>query len=205
MLLRPEQLLSDARVRDVVRAHPWVVLVTDGDGGLLASHMPAVLDEDAGPDELVVLSHTARADAQTSRVLAGEEVLVVVQGEHGFLPGRWNDPAAPSTGTWNFEAVHVHGVPEVLDRAGSLDVLRRTFEHLETRCPDPTPWSAVVGTAEAIVGGTCCFRLVATRVEAKAKLGQDKPPEVRERLVAGLEGPGPYQQPRLAALMREAR
>ncbi len=202
MLLKPAQLLDAERTRAVIRAHPWATLVTHGAEGLLASHMPALVDEDAAGD-LVVLSHTARADPQTARVIDGREVLVVFQGEHGFLPGAWAEDLAPGqTGTWAFEAVHVHGRPEVLGEAGALDLLRRTFEHLEAARDDPSPWSMAEGTARQIVGGTCCFRLPATRIEAKAKLEQHKPAEVRRALAAGLERPGPYHQPVLARLIR---
>jgi transcriptional regulator len=202
VLLKPPHLLDAERTRAVIRAHPWATLVTHGAEGLLASHMPALVDEDA-PGDLVVLSHTARADPQTARVLDGREVLVVFQGEHGFLPGAWAEDLAPGqTGTWSFEAVHVHGRPEVLDEAGALDLLRRTFEHLEAARDEPWPWSMAEGTAREIVGGTCCFRLPATRVEARAKLEQHKPPAVRRALADGLERPGPYHQPALAALIR---
>src|SRR3954447_18315211 len=201
MLLQDAQRIDADRARSVVREHPWAVLVTAGPDGLLASHMPAVVDETA--DGFVILSHTARADPQAERILARAELLLVFQGEHGYLPGAWAGGHGAPTGTWNFEAVHAHGVPEPLDREGSLELLRRTFEHLEQRRDDRTSWDAVARIAEEIVGGTCCFRLPVTRLEAKAKLGQEKPREVRERLIAGLEEPGPYQQPRLASLMRE--
>jgi transcriptional regulator len=202
VLLKPDQLLPPERVRAVVRAHPWATLVTHGPEGLLASHMPVVVDEHA-PGDLVLLTHTARADPQTRRIEEGREVLVVVQGEHGFLPGAWAR-APGQTGTWSFEAVHVHGRPEVLDDPGdALDLLRRTFEHLESARDAPTPWGVSAPTARQIVGGTCCFRLPATRVEAKAKLEQAKPPEVRRNLADGLERPGPYHQPALAALIRQ--
>jgi transcriptional regulator len=201
MLLKPPQLLAPGRVRAILRAHPWVTLVTHGAEGLRASHMPAVVDEEAEGD-LVVLSHTARADPQTERIRSGHEVMLVVQGEHGFLPGAWAR-APGQTGTWSFEAVHVHGRPEVLDDPeDALDLLRRTYEHLEAAREEPTPWSVAEPTAREIVGGTCCFRLPAVRVEAKAKLEQHKPPEIRRNLIAGLEAPGPYHQPRLAALLR---
>ena len=198
-----EQRLHAERARQVIREHPWALLVTHGEDGLVASHMPAVLDELAG-DELVVLAHVARRDRQAARVERGIEMLVVFQGVHGFLPGAWLGGDGASTGTWNFEAVHVHGTPEPLDRAGSFDVLRRTFEHLEARRARPTAWAAVSAIAERIVGGTCCFRVPVDRVEAKAKLGQGKDPDVVRRLAAHLEHPGPYAQPALARRMREA-
>ena len=204
MLVQRRQAIDAARVREVIRAHPWALLVTTGDGGMVASHMPAVVDETSPPGELVVLTHTARADPQTARIEAGDELLLVFQGEHGFLPGAWEGGDGASTGTWNFEAVHAYGSPELLGVEGSLEVLRRTFEHLEARRASPTPWSAVVDMARDIVGGTCCFRLPVTRLTAKAKLGQGKDPDVVARLIAGLEEDGPYAQPALAARMRDA-
>ena len=92
----------------------------------------------------------------------------------------------------------------MLDRACSLELLRRTVEHLEARRARPTRWEAIRPIAERIVGGTCCFRVPVDRVEAKAKLGQGKDRDVREKLIARLEGPGPYRQPGLAQRMREA-
>ena len=201
MLVQARQRLDDQRVRELIRAHPWATLITHGAGGAIASHMPAILDEDRS-ERLVVLTHTARADPQRARLEAGAELLVVFQGEHGFLPGAWEGGDGAAVGTWNFEAAHVHGRPQTLDREASLGLLRRTFEHLEARRARPTPWAAVEEIAERLVAGTCCVRVVADRVEAKAKLGEGKSAEVRTRLIAGLEHPGPYHRPELAARMR---
>ena len=203
MLVQDRQRLEDARVRELIRAHPWAMLVSHGEGGAIASHMPAILDDDED-DRLVLLTHTARADPQRARLERGAELLVVFQGENGFLPGAWQGGDGASVGTWNFEAVHVHGKPEVLERDVALDLLRRTFEHLEARRARPTPWSAVADIADRLLGGTCCVRVPAGRVEAKAKLGQGESGEVRGRLIAGLQRPGPYRQPGLADAMRTA-
>ena len=203
MLVQDQQRLGAARARELIRSHPWATLVSHGEGGAIASHMPAILDED-DPNRLVVLSHTARADPQRERLEQGVELLIVFQGEHGFLPGAWAGGAGAAVGTWNFEAVHVHGRPVVLDRSASLELLRRTFERLEAPRARPTPWASVESIAERLVEGTCCVRVVADRVDAKAKLGQGKPDEVRTGLIAGLERPGPYRQPGLAARMRAA-
>lgn len=201
MLVQDQQRLDDRRVRELIRSHPWATLITHGHGGAIASHMPAILDEDR-TDQLVLLTHTARADPQRERLEAGAELLLVFQGANGFLPGAWEGGDGAAVGTWNFEAAHAHGRPQVLDRADSLALLRRTFEHLEARRARPTPWAAVEEIAERLVEGTCCVRVRAERVEAKAKLGQGKSAEVRTRLIAALERPGPYRQPELAARMR---
>ena len=202
MLIQRKQRLDDARVRGLIADHPWATLVVQGQDGLLASHMPAVADPDAAGG-LVILTHTARADPMAAAIAQGADILLVFEGENGFIPGEWSGGPGASTGTWNFEAVHVRGRPEPLDRDGSLALLRRTFEHLESRRERPSQWSDVAATAERIVGGTYCFRVVVHDVAAKAKLGQGKPREERLRLIAELEVPGPYAQPALARRMRE--
>lgn len=203
MLLQDQQRLQGVAVRELIRSHPWATLVSHGDGGAIASHMPGIVDDDE-TNGLVVLTHTAHADPQRRRLEQGAELLIVFHGENGFLPGAWQGGDGASVGTWNFEAAHVHGRPEVLDRDGSLTLLRRTFEHLEARRARPTPWAAVAAIAERLVEGTCCVRVPADRVEAKAKLGQGKSGEVRMRLIAGLERPGPYRRVELAERMRAA-
>ncbi len=203
MLVQDQQRLGEARARQLIHGYPWATLISHGETGAIASHMPAILDED-GTERVVLLTHTARADPQRERIERGVELLVVFQGEHGFLPGAVAGGDGAAVGTWNFEAVHVCGRPVVLDRPASLEVLRLTFERLEAPRARPTPWAAVESIAERLIEGTCCIRLVADRVEAKAKLGQGKPDAVRTGLIAGLERPGPYRQPGLAERMRAA-
>jgi len=48
------------------------------------------------------------------------------------------------------------------------------------------------------------IRIRVTRSDARAKLSQNKAPEVVERIVAGLRGDGPYASPALADEMARA-
>jgi transcriptional regulator len=48
------------------------------------------------------------------------------------------------------------------------------------------------------------FRLIAADWHAELKLSQDKPADERARVIAGLETPGPYFNPSVAAAMRAA-
>jgi transcriptional regulator len=45
------------------------------------------------------------------------------------------------------------------------------------------------------------FRLRSVTVRAKAKLSQDKPREIQERVISALEEPGPFRNPALASEM----
>jgi transcriptional regulator len=190
-------------VRRLVAEHGWAILFTDE---LRAAHLPCLLDpvHDPGGDaeELVVVGHTARADPVSDDLRAGREALLVFQGPNGYISPSWYE-AEPYVPTWNFVVVHVYGVPELVDDDEAFAVLERTVEHFET--PRERPWrleGASLDYAHRIAAGTVPFRLRSTRVEAKAKLSQDKPLEIRERVIAALERPGPAQHLALAEEMR---
>ena len=197
---------SMAEVRRVIAEHGWSLLVTGGAGGLAVAHVPCLLDpkHDPGGDarELVVIGHAARHDPAVARLADGGEALLVFQGPHGYVSPAWYEDG-PYVPTWNFVVVHLYGVPEVLEGAEAFDVLVRTVDHFEAARDEPWRLEGdALEHAHRIASGTLPFRLCATRIDAKAKLSQDKPRAVQERVVVALEAEGPYRQPELAAEMR---
>jgi len=194
-------------VERLIHQYGWATLVTATEAGGAAAHVPCLLETPPGDDdqapggELVVLSHTARADPVSQDLARAEEVLLIFQGPHGYISPAWYE-ASPYVGTWNFTSVHIRGVPELLEGEPAFEVLRRTQDHFETAMEEPFDLEPVIDFARAIAAATVPFRMVARSVEAKAKLSQDKPREVQDRVIAALERPGPYRQPALAAEMR---
>ena len=186
-------------VRRLVHEHGWATLVTAGPAGLQASHLPFLLAGD-GP-ELTIEGHMARANPQWREFGDAREALVVFQGAHGYISPSWYEDG-PFVPTWNYSAVHVHGVPEILSGEAAFSVLRRTVRHFESALPVPWELDSAIDYARRIAPGTVAFVIRATRVEAKAKLSQDKPDEVRDRVVAALDADGPYRQSQLAEEMR---
>ncbi|HET6826214.1 MAG TPA: FMN-binding negative transcriptional regulator, partial [Amnibacterium sp.] len=139
--------------------------------------------------------------------LGQHELLVVIQGPHGYISPSWYDenPAVP---TWNFIVAHLRGVPEILSPEKNFAVLGRLVDHFEDRVPEPRRMLGSPGDAayaERIQSGTVGMRLTPTSVTAKAKLSQNRPLHIVDSVIEHLEGDGPYAQPALAALMREAR
>jgi transcriptional regulator len=186
-------------VRELIRAHPWAVLVSDGDHGLVGSHYPVLLDEDS--DELAVFTHVGRPDEELHG-LGEREILLIVQGNHGYVSPSWYAPGATRAPTWNFSVAHCHGVPEVLDEQTNLRTLARLVEHFERHVPDPMlldlDWAAPVAR------GTVGVRLPITRFECKIKLSQEKDPQTQRRVIEALRQPGPYQNLLLAEDMERA-
>ena len=89
-------LASAEGVKRLVREHPWMTIVSSTDAaGLVASHYPVLLDETA--DGIVLLTHVGRPD-EVVHELGRHEVMVVVQGPHGYISPGWYDanPAVPT-------------------------------------------------------------------------------------------------------------
>ncbi|MFD4526516.1 FMN-binding negative transcriptional regulator [Streptomyces sp. NPDC058470] len=148
------------------------------------------------------LGHLARTDAEEHE-LGSHEVVVVLQGPHGYISPRWYEET-PHVPTWNFTVLHVHGRPEVLDPADTYDVLSATVDHFEDHFPEPWRLARVETYAHRIAAATG-FRLSATKVTAKAKLSQDESEDIVLRLADALDSDWPYAGPELARAMRDTR
>src|SRR5215217_4874699 len=177
--------------RTLVRAHPFATIVT---ADLRATHMPCLVDETA--EDLTILGHVACADPVADSL--GGPVLLIFHGPHGYVSASWYD--SETIPTWNHVTLHVRGTPERFDDA--LPVLRRTVDHFEAAVERPWSLDRMGDTAREMADEVVAFRVRAESWYAEAKLSQDKPDHERARVLAGLEGAGPYGDPALAAAMR---
>lgn len=196
-------LTDPAAVARLVRENPWATIVSSTSNGLVASHYPVLLDESA--EGLVLLSHVGRPDEELHE-WGSHEVMVIVQGPHGYISPGWYDPS-PAVPTWNFITAHLYGVPELLEPAENLRVLEQLVDHFEDPMPQPRRMRGTLENsayADRISAGTVGFRLPVTRFVAKDKMSQNRPPETVERIVSELEGSGPYASAELAREMRRA-
>lgn len=205
MRQNPSFAMTDvAELRRLIDAHPWMTLVSSTEDGLVASHYAVLLDEDR--DDLTVVGHMGKPD-DLIHGLGGGELMVIVQGPHGYIsPGWYGD--GPSVPTWNFVSAHLSGVPEVLSADENLRVLDRLVARFESGMPQPRLLWERPNDPDYVTRmerGTVGFRLTPTRVVAKRKLSQNRTHDVVERIIAELEaGSGPYADPRLAGEMRRA-
>jgi transcriptional regulator len=203
MRQNPSFAMTDvAELRRLIDLNPWMTLVSSTADGLVASHYAVLLDE--GRDDLTVVGHVGKPD-DLIHGLGERELLVVVQGPHGYIsPGWYGD--APSVPTWNFVSAHLSGIPEVLSPEENLEVLDRLVARFESGMPQPRLlWERPNDPdfVRRLEKGTVGFRLTPTRVVAKRKLSQNRPDEVVETIIAELEaGAGPYADPRLPGEMR---
>jgi transcriptional regulator len=184
-------------VRDLVRANPWATIVSSTDDGLVASHYPVLLDE--GSEELALLTHVGRPDEE-AHGFGEREVLVIVQGLHGYISPSWYGPEGTKAPTWNFSVAHCHGVPEVLGAEENLATLTRLVETFERAVEQPLYLDQEWGAQ--IAQGTVGLRIPVSRFVCKRKLSQDKDDVSRRQVIERLREPGPYEHPALAEEMQ---
>ncbi|MDF2491570.1 MAG: transcriptional regulator [Microbacterium sp.] len=205
MRQNPSFAMTDVgEIRRLIERNPWVTLVSQTDEGLVASHYAVMLDE--GRDDLSIVGHVGKPD-DLIHGLGERELLVVVQGPHGYISPGWYDDA-PAVPTWNFVSAHLSGVPEVLSTEENLAVLDRLVDRFESDMPHPRGlWELPNDAAfvQRLEKGTVGFRLTPTRVVAKRKLSQNRPAETVDHIVDMLRAPGPHPNPALADEMARAR
>jgi transcriptional regulator len=174
-------------LHELIARHPLGVLITHGEGGLDANHMPFEIDAAAG-SQGVLRAHVARANPVWRELRDGDEVLVVFRAEHGYISPNWypsKHELHKSVPTWNYMVAHAHGKVAVRDDErfvrGLVARLTRTHE-----ASQPVPWKMTDSAPEfidsmlqAIVG----LEVEITRLVGKFKLGQNR--EARD-----LEGAG---------------
>lgn len=197
----PHYVTTDqTEIRKLIRENPWATIVANTAKGMVASHYPVMLEE--GRDEISIVSHVGTPDDR-SLELGTAEVLVIIQGAHGYIsPGWYGDiPAVP---TWDHSTVHLYGVPEILSDDENWRVLDELVEHFEGEMPHPKLLKDNEEYGRSIFDGTVGFRIVATRFEARLKLSQDKSDDIKASVAHELAHGAHYAQPQLAADLRRA-
>ncbi|MDJ0609450.1 MAG: FMN-binding negative transcriptional regulator [Kiloniellales bacterium] len=196
-----------AEIDRIIRQFSFGLLVTAPGGAPQATHLPFLWDAAAGPKG-TLLGHMARANAHWrdfARLAAAEqEALVVFQGEHGYVSPNWYQPG-PAVPTWNYLAVHLYGRPRLVEAPAEMRAMMvRLADGYEQGFE--TPWTLDSQPADyeaRMMRGIVAFEIPVTRVEAKAKLSQNRPAEDRTAVIAALEASGRAGDRELGGVMRK--
>ncbi|CAN5357161.1 FMN-binding negative transcriptional regulator [soil metagenome] len=186
----PNRLDDEAAVRALVGAVGAAEFVTvAADGYPTSTLLPILWEGDT------VVAHMARANPQWRTIGAGAAALLICAGDQAYISPSWYAAKAEHgrvVPTWNYSAVHlsgtvtVHDDPSWLRRA--VTDLTNTHESGRQRPWQVTdaPEAYIDGQLRGIVG----LEITVHRVEAKAKLSQNRSPEDRRGVVIGLRAEG---------------
>jgi transcriptional regulator len=196
------QIEDQAALLAYMRAYSFAALATSGAGGLMATHLPFVIEEAGG--RVTLLAHMAKANPQWRDFAAGAEALAIFMQPHAYVSPRLYD-SRQNVPTWNYVAVHAYGRPVLIEeRAAKMELQKKLIRQYDAgylaqmaELPD----SYLDAKLAAIVS----FSLAVTRIDARYKLSQDKNPAERERIARELAASGDRVAAETAQLMRERK
>ena len=188
-----------AAMRDIQLA----AVVTSGPDGLVATHVPVVVREQA--DDLVLEFHVARQNPHWQ--LAGANSLMIFQGPQAYIHPGWYESKAEHgrvVPTWTYVMVHAHGLLEAMQTEDELLAhLNQLTDQNEARREKPwavqdAPEKYIHGMTRAIVG----LRMTVQKLEGSWKLNQHKNEADRTGVISGLSVESDPQANSISALMR---
>jgi transcriptional regulator len=194
------QTEDQAALLAYMRAYSFAALASAGPGGLMATHLPFVVEEEDG--RIMLLAHMAKANPQWRDFSAGTEALVIFMQPHAYIPPRLYD-SRQNVPTWNYVAVHAYGLPVLIEeRAAKIELQKKLIRqydpgYLEQMSELPDSY------LDARLAAIVSFSLAVTRIDARYKLSQDKNPAERERIARELEASGDSVAAETAQFMRE--
>jgi transcriptional regulator len=181
-------------LHDTIRRIKLGTLVTFGPAGLVASHVPMLVEPDPAPFGTLI-GHIARANPQWREAAAAIPALAIFLGPNIYISPAWY-ATKRKTGkvvpTWNYVAVHAYGPVKFYDDADRLlQLVTRLTDAHEAGRQDrwrvtDAPAEYTRGMLKAIVG----FELPIARLEGKWKMSQNRPAEDVPGIVEGLSREG---------------
>jgi transcriptional regulator len=205
-MYQPDHFRVDdiAEMHALMRARPLATLVSAGELGLYATHLPTVLRPEGTFG--VIECHLARANPHWKDLAAGGEALMMFQGPDAYITPSWYPSKAEhgkTVPTWNYAVVHAYGRPAVMQDAAWL---RRHVGELtdQQERSEAAPWKVTDAPeryVEVMLRGIVGFRFEIARLEGKWKMSQNREMRDRAGSVQGLARRGAGEDTQVAALV----
>ncbi len=163
----------------LIRAYPLGMLITAGDGGLVANAVPFHLNPELSPKG-TLQAHMARANGQWKEIAAGAPVLVVFQGADTYITPSWY-ATKRETGkvvpTWNYAMVQVRGAARTIEDPAWLraQIGALTGENESGR---EQPWAVEDAPPDFIAAqmkGIVGIEIDIETIDGKWKVSQNRP------------------------------
>jgi transcriptional regulator len=194
-------------LQQAMKQSDLATLVTTTSRGLVATHLPLLLDETTG-EYGTLTGHVSRANVQWRETDVEAEALVIFLGLDSYVTPNWY-PAKQETGrvvpTWNYAAIHAYGRINFFE---DVERIRTVVTELTRKheASFPAPWQVtdapsvyIDAQLKAIIG----FDLEILRLEGKQKFNQNRSLEDRLGVIEGLRGLGDERKTEVAELMEE--
>ena len=182
-----------------LRANPFAVLVSSLDGLPFATHVPLAVRERSG--QIVLRGHVAKANPHWKSFGQEQESLVIFQGPHAYISPALYE-IRESVPTWNYAAVHVYGRVSVVAENESREILEDLIGEFDSSYT--AQWTSLSEEYRSrMLRHIVAFEMLASRLETKFKLSQNRTRREQANIVRALANSGDSAIAGVAALMRQ--
>jgi transcriptional regulator len=189
-------------LHEAMRQNSFATLVSLGPDGLIATHLPLLLDPTRGTHGTLI-GHVARENPHWRAFDGDQETLAIFNGPHAYISPSWYTTAY-AVPTWNYVTVHAYSRPRLVeDEAGLYDIVAKTVATFEQQFDYAWDLEARRDYAEKLLKNIVGFEMTITRLEGKRKLSQNRPKADQEGVIAGLEAGSDPLGLAVANIMRE--
>lgn len=199
MYVPPKYRITDEAVIDAfIRANAFATLVTAGQGGLMATHIPVELTRGADGARLL-RGHVSKANPQWLAFGDEADAMIVFAGAHAYIDPSWYDHE--NVPTWNYQAVHAYGPLRLLsDKTDELGAVRELGKRYGFNVDAMTEQ-----VRKAELKGIVTFEMRVTRLDVAFKLSQNRNDGDHARIITELEARGDDHSRAVAKAMKEHR
>lgn len=177
---------NQKEVIDFMHAHPFITLCgCDENNQPVATHVPALMEE--RDDRIFLRAHIMRNQKHTKAFEHNKNVLAIFSGAHTYVSASWySDQHIGST--WNYQAVHAHGILNFKDESFLHNLLTQLTEKFENNPHSPSlvqklDKDYVNNMMKAITG----FEIEIISIEHVFKLSQNRDEKSYENIIEHLQ------------------
>lgn len=184
-------------IYDFIEDYSFGIIVSNQSELPVATHLPFTLNRENG----TLSGHFASGNTQWGGI-EGKEVLVIFHGPHHYISASWYE-TNQSVPTWNYVAVHVYGIIEIVEKEkdllADLQLMTEKYEKTNEYQLDNSNNEYVEKLMKGIIG----FRIHINHMEGKWKLSQNHSQERQHRVITSLEKIQSDDAQNIAKLMRQ--
>ncbi len=186
------------RLGALIAARGLAMIVCATEAGPRIAHTPVLLDSRG------LRFHLSAASALCKTLRGGGPALAVVNGPDAYVSPDWYE-TPDQVPTWNYVSAEAQGPVRILDRGETISLLDDLSARFEAWLAPKPAWTRDKLSArsfERLLAGIVGFEMRIERLEGVAKLSQNKPAEVIERVARQLELRDDQGSRQIAALMK---
>lgn len=170
------------QIIDFIKRFSFGTIITSKNNLPIATHLPFLVSE--REDKIILTSHFARANEQWKDI-EKSNILIIFSEPHAYISPK-NYEKELEVPTWNYISVHAYGQGKVISEFEKVfQLLENTIENYEIEYKQQ--WNKLPQDFKTkMIKGIVAFEIIATEIQAKEKLSQNKTKFERTNIINSL-------------------